>query len=88
MTLGWPWSIFAKVNFGHLCFNTGKVKGFSTGQVEAKLHMEPPWDRWTEVYLNRPGRMTKMAAMPIYGKENKTFKYILLWNQWDDCHET
>ena len=30
--------------------------------------MEPIWDKGTEVYLNGPGHMTKMAAMPIYGK--------------------
>ena len=30
----------------------------TTRPIEAKFHMEPPWD----------GRMTKMAAMPIYGK--------------------
>ena len=36
--------------------------------VEAKLHMEPLRDKGTEVSLNGPGHMTKMAAMPIYGK--------------------
>ena len=33
--------------------------------------MEPPWERGTEVYINGPGHMTKMAAMPIYGKNLK-----------------
>ena len=28
------------------------------GPIEANFHVEPPWD----------GHMTKMAAMPIYGK--------------------
>ena len=45
-----------------------KVKGLSTGQVEAKLHMKPLWDGGMEDYLNGPGHMTKMATMPIYGK--------------------
>ena len=53
-----------------------KVKGLSTGQVEAKLHIGLLWDGnegrggggGTEVYLNDPGQLTKMAAMPIYGK--------------------
>ena len=31
-----------------------------------------------KVYINGPGLMTKMAAMPIYGK---TFKNHLLQNQ-------
>ena len=40
----------------------------TTGPIEAKFHMEPPWDGGTKVYSNGPGHMTKMAAMPIYGK--------------------
>ena len=30
--------------------------------------MEPPWQRGKKAYINGPGHMTKMAAMPIYGK--------------------
>ena len=38
--------------------------------------------------INRPhpGHMTKMAAMPIYGKKN--FKHLLLQNRGADFHET
>ena len=36
--------------------------------IEAKFHMEPPWDEGTKVCLNGPGHMTNMAAIPIYGK--------------------
>ena len=43
--------------------------------IEAKFHMEPPYDRGTQYYPNGPGHLTKMAAMPIYGK---TFKNLLL----------
>ena len=39
--------------------------------VEAKFHMEPPWDGGTKVCSNGPGHMTRMAAMPIYGKNLK-----------------
>ena len=39
----------------------------------------------TKVYVNGPGHMTKMAAMPIYGKNHKT---LLLWNRWTDFNET
>ena len=38
-----------------------------------------------EVCLNGPGHMTKMAAMPIYGK---ILKNLLLWNQKADGLET
>ena len=39
--------------------------------------MEPPWEGGTKVYINGPGHMTKMAAMPIYGKK---LKNLLLQN--------
>ena len=36
--------------------------------IKAKLYVEPPWEGGTKVYINGPGHMTKMAAMPIYRK--------------------
>ena len=39
--------------------------------IEAKFHMEPPWTSGMKVFVNGLGRMTKMAAMPIYGKNLK-----------------
>ena len=39
--------------------------------IGTKFHMEPPWDGGTKVGSNGPGHMTKMAAMPIYGKNLK-----------------
>ena len=44
----------------------------TTEPVEAKFHVEPPWDRVTKVCSNGPGHMTKMADMPIYGKNLKS----------------
>ena len=46
--------------------------------IKAKFYVEPPWEGGTKVCINGPGHMTKMAAMPIYGK---TFKNLLLQNQ-------
>ena len=43
----------------------------TTGPIEAKFHVEPPWDRGTKVCSKGPGQMTKIAAMPIYGKKLK-----------------
>ena len=40
----------------------------TTGPIELKFHMETPYDGGTKVCSNGPGHMTKMAAMPIYGK--------------------
>ena len=42
--------------------------------------MEPPWDGGTKVCSNGPGHITKMSAMPIYGKKilkNGAFDPIL-----------
>ena len=30
--------------------------------------MKPPWEVVKKVFINGPGHMKKMAAMPIYGK--------------------
>ena len=40
----------------------------TSGPIELKFHMETPKDAGTKVCSNGPGHMTKMAAMPIYGK--------------------
>ena len=36
--------------------------------IKAKFYVEPPWEEGTKVCINGPGQMTKVAAMPIYGK--------------------
>ena len=37
--------------------------------IKAKFYVEPPSEGGTKVYKSGPGHMTKMAAMPIYGKK-------------------
>ena len=39
--------------------------------IKAKFYVEPPWEGGTKVCINGSGHMTKMAAMPIYGKNLK-----------------
>ena len=39
--------------------------------IKAKFYVEPPWEGGTKVCINGLGHMTKMAAMPIYGKNLK-----------------
>ena len=36
--------------------------------IKAKFYVETPWEGGTKVYIKGPGHLTKMAAMPIYGK--------------------
>ena len=44
----------------------------TTRPLEAKFHMEPPWDRgMKDYYTNGPGHMTIVTAMAIYGKNLK-----------------
>ena len=52
-----------------VCMSTfSSIFSETTGPIEAKFHMEPPLEGGTKVCSNGPGHMTKMAAMPIYGK--------------------
>ena len=50
----------------------------TAGTIEAKFHVESPWDEGTKNSSNGPGHMTQMATMPIYGKN---LKKSSLWNQ-------
>ena len=58
-----------------VCLSVCRVFTFSnvfssgtTGPIEVKFHVEPPWDGGMKVCICSPGHMTEMAAMPIYGK--------------------
>ena len=35
--------------------------------IKAKFYMQPPLEGGTKVFINGPGHMTNVAAMPIYG---------------------
>ena len=52
--------------------------------IEAKFHVEPPWDWGTKVYSNGQGHMTNMAAMPIYGKNLRKYSPLEpnIWLTW------
>ena len=39
--------------------------------IKAKFYVEPHWEGETKAYINGLGHMTKIAAMPIYGKNLK-----------------
>ena len=47
------------------------ISSETSGPIKVKFHMELLWDGGTKVCSNGPGHMTKMAAMPIYGKNLK-----------------
>ena len=51
------------------------ISSETTVPIEAKFHVESPWDGGTKVCSNGPGHMTKMAA---YCKNlNKKCNYML-----------
>ena len=41
----------------------------TTGPISIKFHMQPLDRGGKKVCIFRPGHMTKMASMPIYGKK-------------------
>ena len=45
----------------------------TTWPIKAKFYVEPSWKGGTKVCIKGPGHMTKMADMPIYGKNLKKF---------------
>ena len=48
--------------------DAAKGKKKTTWLIKAKFYVAPPLEGGTKVCINGPGHMTKMAAMPIYGK--------------------
>ena len=40
------------------------------GPIEFKFHVKTPYDKIAKIYSKHLGHMTKMAAMPIYGKNS------------------
>ena len=45
-----------------------KIFSKTAWPIKAKFYVEPPWEGGKKVYMyiNGPGHVTKMAAMPIY----------------------
>ena len=44
------------------------ISSITTRPIEAKFHIKPSWNWGTKVCSNGTGYMTKVAAMPISGK--------------------
>ena len=68
--IGYPWirrpAVVRPFTFSNIFSETA-------WPIKAKFYLEPPWEGGTKGYINGPGHMTKMAAMPIYGKNLKKF---------------
>ena len=63
------------VHMSSICLSSTFSKLLSsetTWPISFKFHIQPPGKGGKKIYIFRPGHMTKMATMPIYGKnQNK-----------------
>ena len=50
-----------------------KIFSETTWPIKAKFYMKHLWEGEIDVFINNPGHMTKMATMPIYGKNPSKF---------------
>ena len=50
------------------CLLTFFISSETTRPFELKFHMKSPYDRLAKIHTNCTGHMSKMATMPIYGK--------------------
>ena len=67
--IGYPWSGVRRLSV--VCRPSTISNVFSsetTWAIEHKFYVQTPWQGGKKVYINGPGHMTKMAAMPIYSK--------------------
>ena len=68
--IGYPW--IRRPSVCRRPFTFSNVFSSETAwPIKAKFYVEPSWEGGTKVCINGPGHMTKMAAMPIYGKNLK-----------------
>ena len=50
-----------------------KIFSETTWPIKAKFYRRQLWEGEINVFINNPGHMTKLAAMPIYGKNPLKF---------------
>ena len=62
--IGYPWSGVRRRRRPSNVFSSETAR-----PIKAKFYVEHPWEGGTKDYMTSPGQMTKMAAMPIYGKK-------------------
>ena len=62
--IGYPWSGVRRRPSSAI----SNISSKTAWPFKAKFHVEPPREGGTKVCINDPGHMTKMAAIPLYGK--------------------
>ena len=66
--IGYPWIRRPSVGVVRPSTFSNIFSSETAWPIKAKFYVEPPWEGGTKVYINYLGHMTKMAAMPMYGK--------------------
>ena len=74
--IGYPWSGVRRRRPS--VHNLNVFSSETDRPIKAKFYMEPPWEGGTKVYISGLGHMTKLAAMPIYGKNLKKSSSMIL----------
>ena len=69
--LNWAYRIERPVSSCRRPHSLNIFSSETTGPIRVEFHMELLCDGGSKVCSNGPGHMTKMAAMPIYGKNLK-----------------
>ena len=73
--IGYPWSGVGRPSSSSSSVRPSTISNVFSSEtawpITAKFYVEPPWEGGTKVYINGHGHMTKMSAMPIYGKNLK-----------------
>ena len=63
--IGYPWSGVRRCSLSTI---SNAYSSETALPIKAKFYVEPRWEGGMKVYINGLGHMTKMAPMPIYGK--------------------
>ena len=70
--IGYPWSGVPRLSSSGIRRRPSTISNIffseTTWPIEAKFYVQPSWQGGNKVYINGPGHMTKMAAMPVYSK--------------------
>ena len=62
------WSAPTPGQYTYILQKYSKIFSETTWLIKAQFYRKHLWEGGTNVFINYPGHMTKMATMPIYGK--------------------
>ena len=67
------WSAPTPGQYTYTLQKYSKIFSETTWPIKAQFYRKHLWEGGTNVFINNPGHMTKMAAMAIYGKNPLKF---------------